>query len=145
MEKKTSKIIDSVYEVRKTLGEGATSVVFEAKDTKSGKKLAVKIYKEYNKRKLLEENFKNEVEVIQNVKHENIVNLITYNLKGVLENKGKKENIMYLGLELAENHQLFDYIAPPNTNFNEIFTRAIFKQILMVLKLFIVIKLHIEI
>ena len=71
---------------------------------------------------------------MKNLKHENLINVIAANESGVMMNEGNKSSIMYIGVELAENAELFDYIADPGKEFSEPFARHYFKQILSGLK-----------
>jgi len=80
--------------------------------------------------KLLLENFRKEVASMKNFSNENLVRIIACNENWVYLKPNKKKNIMYLGVELAENAELFDFIADPWKWFDEKMARALFKQII---------------
>lgn len=72
---------------------------------------------------------KNEVEIMKNLKHQNIVNLIDYN--GSAEYKqanGSSAPVFYLALELANGGELFDFIAQTG-KFSEDVARYYFHQL----------------
>lgn len=127
----TERIIDDTFIVHKTLGQGFTSKVVLAEHRETGYKLALKIFKPIRQMKLLVENFRKEVDSMKNLKHENLINIIAANENGIYVRPGKqKENIMYLGVELAENAELFDFIADPGYGFSESMARCLFKQLI---------------
>jgi serine/threonine protein kinase len=127
----TERIIDDTFIVHKTLGQGFTSKVVLAEHRETGYKLALKIFKPIRQMKLLVENFRKEVDSMKNLKHDNLINIIAANENGIYVRPGKqKENIMYLGVELAENAELFDFIADPGYGFSEQMARCLFKQLI---------------
>lgn len=130
----SEKIVDDTFVAVKTLGMGFTSEVVLAKHIDTGYKLALKIFKPIKQYKILLENFRKEVDSMKNLRHINLVNVIAANENGVMLNDGQKESIIYLGVELAENAELFDYIADPGKEFSENLARHYFKQILSGLK-----------
>ena len=123
-------VIDDRYNVIKTLGKGYSSKVVLAEDIETKQQLAIKIFKPQKGNKTLEV-FNKEMDIMKNLYHENLVNLICYNEKGIMidDRTGKKEEIIYLGLELASNAELFDYIADPKKEFDEKCARNILRQI----------------
>lgn len=131
---KPEKIIDETFVVSKTLGMGFTSEVILAEHRETGYKLAIKIFKPIKQYKILLENFRKEVDSMKNLRHPNLVNVIAANESGIIVSEGHKDSIMYIGVELAENAELFDYIADPGKEFSETFARHYFKQILSGLK-----------
>ena len=61
-------------------------------------------------------NFESEISTLKNLKHPNLINLISFSDKGKITHmKGgvKKEvsDVIYLVLELAVGGELFDYVA----------------------------------
>jgi serine/threonine-protein kinase Chk1 len=79
-----------------------------------------------NSLKLLE----NEVQTMSQLSHGNIINLIEYNLDGIVEkSSGKLEPVIYIVLELATGGTLFDYIST-NGMFNDAISRFYFQQLL---------------
>lgn len=134
MEGKHTRIIDETFAVKKTLGMGFTSEVILAEHLETGFKLAIKIFKPIKHFKLMIDNFRKEVESMKNLKHENLINVIAANESGVMMNEGNKSSIMYIGVELAENAELFDYIADPGKAFSEPCARHFFKQLVSGLK-----------
>lgn len=120
------------FEIIKDLGSGAFSVVKLARQTDSGKLFALKVIKEEAlKNDLTMVSFKNEIEIMQEISHPYIVNLVDYTTEGVLrlENGSEKESIIYLTLELAKGGELFDFIAQTGS-FSEPVTRYYFHQII---------------
>ena len=55
---------------------------------------------------------KNEVDIMSQLQHPNIVNLIEYEDNGtVKKSDGTTRDVIYIALELAEGGELFDYVA----------------------------------
>lgn len=134
MDGKPGKVIDETFVVNKTLGMGFTSEVILAEHLETGFKLAIKIFKPIKHFKIMLENFRKEVESMKDLKHQNLVNVIAANESGVMMNEGNKTSIMYIGVELAENAELFDYIADPGKEFSEPIARQYFKELISGLK-----------
>lgn len=127
---KTQPVIDDTFIVHKTLGVGFTSKVVLAEHRDTGYKLAVKIFKPIKHYKIVLESFRKEVDSMKNLRHENLINIIAANESGIYIDGKEKESIMYLGVELAENAELFDFIADPGREFSEVFARQFFKQLI---------------
>jgi serine/threonine protein kinase len=72
-----TKILDGKYAILKTLGEGAYSKVKLALDIKSGKLRAIKMHRGKLPAELKESICK-EIEVLENIPHDNIVKLYHY-------------------------------------------------------------------
>jgi len=71
----------------------------------------------------------NEVEIMKNLSHPNIVNLLDFN--GSAEHvkaNGEKTAVFFLALELAKGGELFDFIAQTG-KFNENVARYFFQQL----------------
>mmetsp|Transcript_16331 Transcript_16331/g.16969 ORF Transcript_16331/g.16969 Transcript_16331/m.16969 type:complete len:467 (+) Transcript_16331:14-1414(+) len=127
----TERVIDDTFIVHKTLGQGFTSKVVLGEHRETNYKLAIKIFKPIKQMKLMVDNFRKEVDSMKNLKHDNLINIIAANENGVYVRPNKtKEYIMYLGVELAENAELFDFIADPGLGFKETMARALFKQLM---------------
>ena len=120
------------YEIIKDLGAGAFSTVKLAKQKDTGDMFALKIIKDDS----LENSsnmatFKTEVDVMKEINHPNVINLIKHSYEGNLkkQNGETKENVTYLALELASGGELFDFIAQTGA-FSEPVARYYFKQII---------------
>jgi len=83
------------------LGAGAFSTVKEAKHKETGKEVAIKVLDKYEDDDEQTQKFKSEIDIISNLKHENIVAF--YELDEDDEN-------FYVVMELVGGGELFDYI-----------------------------------
>lgn len=71
-----------------------------------------------------------EVHTMSQLSHPNIVNLIEYQKDGWVEkSNGRKEQVMYIVLELATGGELFDYVASTG-RFSEPVARFYFQQMI---------------
>ena len=120
------------YEIIKDLGAGAFSTVKLSKHKETGDMFALKIIKDDS----LENSsnmatFKTEVDVMKEINHPNVINLIKHSYEGNLKksNGETKENVTYLALELAPGGELFDFIAQTGA-FSEPVARYYFHQII---------------
>ena len=120
------------YNIIKKLGKGAYSDVVLAKHKETEQFYALKIIKE----EVLENSsaykiFQNEVEVMQEISHPNIIQLVDFWDKGTLTKPSgtTKENVVYLALELATGGELFDFIAQTGS-FSEPVARYYFHQMI---------------
>ena len=72
--------------------------------------------------------------LLQNIQHENIINLIDWNCKGelVIKKSGKAIQIFFIVLELVEQGDLFSFIKLKNEEggFSESYARYYFTQML---------------
>ncbi len=126
-----NNIVDETFKVKELLGQGFTSQVFKAEHIETKYELAMKVFKPMKKVNIMLENFRKEVDSMKNFKHENLINIIAANENGIyVDNCGKSHNIMYLGIELAENAELFDFISDPGRRFSEKMARILFKQMI---------------
>lgn len=123
-------IIDDTFRVHSVLGVGYTSKVLLAEHIDTGFKLAIKIFKPIRPYNILLDGFNKEIDLMKNLRHENLINIIAANHSGVMIDNNKKESIMYIGVELAENAELFDFIADPGKEFNENIARKFFRQLI---------------
>lgn len=120
------------YDILRDLGAGAFSTVKLGKHKDSGNLVALKIIKEDALDNSSTMNtFKNEVEIMQELTHPYIINMLTFSDEGVLKNPGGKtrENLIYLTLELASGGELFDFIAQTGS-FSEPVARYYFHQMI---------------
>lgn len=120
------------YKIIKDLGAGAFSTVKLGKHKTTGKLVALKIIKEDALENSSTMNtFKNEVEIMQEISHPNLINMLTSSSDGVLKDATgeTKDNIIYLTLELASGGELFDFIAQTGS-FSEPVARYYFHQII---------------
>lgn len=120
------------YNLLRTLGSGANSKVKLGLNKETGEYYAIKILKKGDPR--LDGKFLDlvltEVRTMQNLNHLNIVNLIEYSESGVVhKSNGKKEEVIYIVIELAKGGELFDYVATTG-RFSEKITRFYFKQLI---------------
>jgi len=123
------------YQLLNTLGQGAFSKVKLVKD-EEGKKFAMKIMKSDSKKSKDQENniFLNEVKVMKELDHPNILKLIDSKSKAeAIRADGSKLKLKYMTLEYAEGGELFDYIAETG-RFSEDQARYFFKQIISALE-----------
>lgn len=126
-----NNIVDETFKVKELLGQGFTSQVFKAEHIETKYELAMKVFKPMKKVNLMLENFRKEVDSMKNFRHENLINIIAANEKGIyVDNNGQSHNMMYLGIELAENAELFDFISDPGRGFSEKIARILFKQMI---------------
>lgn len=120
------------YEIIKDLGAGAFSTVKLARSKEDGKLYALKIIKDnaFENPSTLN-SFKNEVEIMQEISHPYIINMIKSSSEGVLKSPSgeNKDNVIYLTLELASGGELFDFIAQTGS-FSEPVARYYFHQII---------------
>ncbi|KAJ3124446.1 hypothetical protein HK098_001120 [Nowakowskiella sp. JEL0407] len=92
--------LESKYHIGETLGTGAFSEVKCAIEKSTGKKYAIKII-DRNKCKGKESMIETEISILQQVKHEHIIQLIEMH---------EVENKIYLVMELVTGGELFDDI-----------------------------------
>lgn len=120
------------YKIIKDLGAGAFSTVKLAKHKTNGKLYAVKIIKDDSlENSSSMSTFVTEVDVMKEINHPNVINLVHHSYEGVLKNPSgeKKENVTYLVLELASGGELFDFIAQTGA-FSEPVARYYFHQMI---------------
>ena len=120
------------FEIVRDLGSGAFSTVKLAKHKDTEKLVALKIIKDealQNGSTL--ETFKTEIEIMSEISHPNIINMLSNSTEGSLRdtNGATKENVIYLTLELASGGELFDFIAQTGS-FSEPVARYYFHQMI---------------
>ena len=111
-EKIMMKTIAKNYKVLFLLGTGGMSEVYLAQDTKTGKKVAMKILdKKLSKDPEYIKRFKREVEISKTLDHSNIVKIISY---------GVDEGDYYIVYEYIEGKTLDSYIKSRKLSIEEI-------------------------
>ena len=109
-----------------------------AQDKTSGQFLAIKIIKRHHVECISLPTFKkilnNEVRLLEQIRHPNIIQLVDYNCEGelVVKPSGKAIQIFFIVLELIEQGDLFSFIKQKNRTggFSERFARFYFRQML---------------
>ena len=124
--------IDGEFKVIKALGKGYTSKVLLAVHNKSKTNIAIKIYKPRKDISILEQEFENEVNTMKKVAHNNVLKIFAANNEGEYKySNGKNtKSIIYLGVEVCNNGEFFDYIKDPEAGFNDGISRYYFHQII---------------
>ena len=133
----TKGIIDSNYYLLKKIGKGSSCKVYLAtsKDYINNiKYLSIKVI---DPLKMDINMFKKEVELLQNISHENILKIYTYGIgkKEKIKNNQKiSKEIYYIVMEYLEHGECLQYITKVckgnNRGFGEDFGRLIFAQLL---------------
>ena len=138
----TKGIIDSKYYLIKKIGNGSSAKVYLclSKDSINSNDInQIKYYsiKVIDPLKINIEMFKKEVELLQNLDHENILKIYAYGMgkKEKIKNNQKIEkNIYYIVMEYLEHDESLKYITQvcpgENKGFGEEFGRIIFSQLL---------------
>ena len=98
------------YEIKRTLGSGASCKVKLAVDTETGAKVAVKIMKN-SLDDATRELIMNEISAMLNINnHPNVVQLLDHGNAEYSNSQGKIKEVWYIVLELANGGELFDFI-----------------------------------
>lgn len=98
---KVNEEISTNYEIQKVLGEGAFSVVYLSKQNKTGIQRCIKKISKKNFTKDSSENIMNEIQVLQETVHPNIVKIIEYY---------ESMRSLYIVTEYLDGGELFDKI-----------------------------------
>jgi len=100
------------YEIKQTLGYGSSGKVKLAVHTQTGALVALKLIKTSNRASLKKmAAIENEIKVMKLLCHDNIVNLLDFDLEARYPKKsGGFSEMVLLVLEYAGGHELFDYI-----------------------------------
>ncbi len=93
------------YSIRRELGSGATATVYEAVDTRSGERVAIKLIRSLDAATL--QRVKREADVISQISHENIVSLRAIEVGG--------DGRIYLVMPLVEGAPLSQLILGPHS------------------------------
>ena len=135
-------IIDSKYYLIKKIGKGSSAKVYLGASIDSLKSNDISQIKYYSIKVIdpliVDINmFKKEIELLQNLKHENILNIYKYGIgkKEKVKNMEKKEkDIYYIVMEYFEHFESLKYInkvcTGDNKGFGEDLGRLIFAQLL---------------
>lgn len=113
MDKLKHPVFNGEYEILSSLGEGNTSKVYMARNIKNPKQVVAL--------KLLREEFlqrdadsikavENEIQILQGLKHENIINIVGWGSDGNVKKPSGREinNLVYILLEYVSGGLLFD-------------------------------------
>lgn len=99
------------YEIKRTLGSGASCKVKLGVDTTSGRKVAIKLMNTDLDAKMME-LINTEVQALQAIEgHDNVINLLAKGNDVYKKGKATDQNRDYMVLEIAEGGELFDFIA----------------------------------
>lgn len=120
--------IDKKYDLIKKIGSGGTSKVYLGVSKLDKQEYAIKIIKpsSSNDSKV----FLNEINMLKQVKSENVVKIIDGGDGEFIKEGGKKYKVQYIVLELIKYGELFDYIFFPGTGFGEEIGKYIFTQLI---------------
>lgn len=106
-------VFNGEYEILQSLGEGNTSKVYMARNIKDPKKVfALKLLREEFLQRDAEsiKSVENEIQILQGLKHENIINIVGWGSDGkVVKPSGREiNNLVYILLEYVTGGLLFD-------------------------------------
>jgi len=139
MKKISYETIDD-YQLIKRLGEGANGEVYLAFDHMNNKQVAIKMLKERpmsqdniqasEKKKLQIQELNMEFKLLKNLEHPFIIKAYDFKFNGKYVTKDLKESErVYIVLELAQNSEMFEYIAQTRP-FGEATGRYFFLQLI---------------
>lgn len=121
--------IDKKINLIKKIGSGGTSKVYLANLTDNPSAIyAVKIIKSSSSSDI--KFFMNEINVLKQINHPNIVRLIDGGEGVLTKENGKKSVVQYLVLEMVKYGELFDFIFFPGKGFGEDIGRYLLHQLL---------------
>ena len=126
-------ILDEKYILECEMGDGATSTVYKAKDSLSGKYYAIKLFKNPSEIFFREVLFNQRILKSKDNSHF-FVKYISSSLNGSLDVDGFKETKCYILYELAPKGDLFKYIDCYGNGFNEKYSKIISYKILKALQ-----------
>jgi serine/threonine protein kinase len=93
----------------------------------TGQQLAIKVFKNNHALAANVKALANEIKVMQQINHPNLVNLIDYQeAMPYVKKNGKKEQRVCIVMELAKGGELFEYVAQTG-RFNEETSRFYFR------------------
>ena len=107
-----------------------------AKNIATQKLYAVKLVSKEDAEKVSLQTFnkilRNEVEILQKLNHQNIIQLVEYNLEGEYVHlaDGNRILVFYIVLEFAEGGDLFEYLCEDGRSFSEEVARYYFHQLI---------------
>ena len=109
-----SKLLDGKYHLLHTLGSGVTSKVKLAKKLDTGVQCAVKIHTNPSQNDI--ESLSKEIEILQNIPHKNLINLIDFIEQSTIQKKtatgyvDTKVVYFVVVLELAEGGEMIQHL-----------------------------------
>lgn len=110
--KKEHPVFNKEWEILKSLGEGNTSKVYMAQNVNDQKIVALKIFREEFLTRDTEsiKSVEKEIEILQGLKHDNIINIVAYGSDGHVKKPSGRElqNLVYILLEYVSGGLLFD-------------------------------------
>ena len=138
---KIKGILDSKFYLIKKIGQGSSGKVYlgllidslNSNDVSQLKYFSIKVI---NPSKVDINMFKKEVELVQNINHQNILKIFSYGFgkKEKMKNMQKiSEDVYYIVMEYLEHHECLKYItgvSKGSKGFGEDFGRLIFAQLL---------------
>lgn len=107
------------FQLVKKMGDGAFSNVYKARDRQTGQKVAIKVVRKYELNSNQRANILKEVQIMRNLKHEGIVDLLSFS---------ESRDFYFLVLELMEGGELFHQIVKL-TYFSEALARHVILQV----------------
>jgi serine/threonine protein kinase len=109
-----SKVLLGNYHLLYTLGSGVTSKVKLAKKMDTGVMCAVKIHAKPSQNDV--ESLSKEIEILQNIPHKNLINLLDFQEQGMIQKKDAgglkdhKQVYFVVVLELAEGGEMIQHL-----------------------------------
>lgn len=117
------------YICRDTLGKGGYATVKLAEHSETGQICALKIMRRKNSSDGVDEIVKNEISVMKELSHQNIIKILDYSDKADYTlPDGRSMEVYYLALEIASNGEIFDVLAETG-RFSESLARFYFHQL----------------
>ena len=106
-------VFNGEYEILSSLGEGNTSKVYMARNISNPKQIvALKLLREEFLQRDVEsiKAVENEIQILQGLKHENIINIVGWGSDGNVKKPSGREinNLVYILLEYVSGGLLFD-------------------------------------
>lgn len=122
-------VLDGKYNLIKKVGSGGTSSVYIGYD-KTDEEKTIRAIKLINPKKQDSKFFRNEVDMLKKVSHENVVKIIEGGEGTFKKSDGRSKFVNYIVLEYIKNGELFDFIFFPQKGFGEDYGRVLFLAIL---------------
>ena len=106
-------VFNGEYEILSSLGEGNTSKVYMARNISNPKQIvALKLLREEFLQRDVDsiKAVENEIQILQGLKHENIINIVGWGSDGNVKKPSGREinNLVYILLEYVSGGLLFD-------------------------------------
>lgn len=118
------------YILKDTLGKGGYATVKLAEHSETGKECALKIMRKKDMSKTSEEMFKNEVSIMKELDHQNLIKILDFSEEAEYTiPDGRSMEVCYIALELAKGGEIFDFIAETG-RFSESTARFYFRRII---------------